>query len=198
LSLKNDIEMVKEELNAEEQFFEKAVVTERFFKKYKKIIVGGVVVIALGVAVSVGLELKKQHTLEASNDLLLQLEKNPKDTKLYEQLHAINPSLAALWEYSQATVNGDIKALEKLKDVKEPILNDLISYEVAQDMQSVEKLDAYALRQNAIYRDLALIQSAVILIHEKKLDLAHEKLASISQTSPLYKVASMLRHYGIK
>jgi len=35
LSLKQDIEMVKEELNSEEKFFEKAVLTERFVKKYK-------------------------------------------------------------------------------------------------------------------------------------------------------------------
>ena len=35
LSLKTDIEMVKDELTSEEKFFEKAVVTEKFIKKYK-------------------------------------------------------------------------------------------------------------------------------------------------------------------
>ena len=37
VSLKENIEMVKNELNSEEQFFEKAVQTERFVKKYKKV-----------------------------------------------------------------------------------------------------------------------------------------------------------------
>jgi len=47
LSLKENIGMVKEELTAEEQFFEKAVVTERFVKKYKNVMIGSLVVIVL-------------------------------------------------------------------------------------------------------------------------------------------------------
>ena len=35
MSLKEELEMVKEELSSEEKFFEKAVITEKFVKKYK-------------------------------------------------------------------------------------------------------------------------------------------------------------------
>jgi len=45
LSLKNNIEMVKEELNSEEKFFEKAVITEKFVKKYKNLLIGSVIAI---------------------------------------------------------------------------------------------------------------------------------------------------------
>jgi hypothetical protein len=38
LSLKENINMVREELNSEEKFFEKAVITEKFVKKYKNLL----------------------------------------------------------------------------------------------------------------------------------------------------------------
>ena len=47
MSLKDNIEMVKEELNSEEKFFERSVITERFVKKYKNAIIASVVVIVL-------------------------------------------------------------------------------------------------------------------------------------------------------
>ena len=47
LSLQQELQMVKEELTSEEKFFEKAVVTEKFVKKYRKPLIGVVVAIVL-------------------------------------------------------------------------------------------------------------------------------------------------------
>jgi len=62
----------------------------------------------------------------------------------------------------------------------------------------VSKLEEYASKQDAVYRDLAYIQSAVILMNDKKIDEAHEKLSMIGIDSPLAQVAKSLMHYGVK
>ena len=56
LSLKENIDMVKQELNSEEKFFEKAVITEKFVKKYKNMMIASVVAIVVLVAANIGYE----------------------------------------------------------------------------------------------------------------------------------------------
>ena len=51
MAIKDDIDSIKEELNTQEQFLENIIKSERFFKKYKKIIIGAVV---LGIVGSAG------------------------------------------------------------------------------------------------------------------------------------------------
>ena len=198
MSLKNDIEMVKEELNSEEKFFEKAVVTEKFVKKYKNVMIGALAFVVVAVSVNIGLEINQKNTISQANEVLVKLEKSPSNTTLVSELKSLSPSLADVWVYSQAMAHNDTKMLESLKGTNALIIDDLVSYELAQNSKSVEALDAYASKQGAIYRDLALVQSAVLLLNDKKIDLAHDKLSTITQESSLYKVATALRHYGIK
>ena len=50
MAIKDDIDSIKEELNTQEQFLENIIKSERFFKKYKKIIIGAVVLGIVGAA----------------------------------------------------------------------------------------------------------------------------------------------------
>jgi len=163
LSLKTDLEMVKDELTSEEKFFEKAVVTEKLVKKYKKVIIGGVITTAISA-----------------------------------KLKGSSPVLHDVWIYSQAVANKDTAKLETLKNSKALLIGDLASYEIAQSTQDLTKLAAYAKQPNALYADLARIESAIILIKEKKLKESHELLSMIDGNSPLAKVAQTLMHYGVK
>jgi len=198
LSLKDDLGMIKEELTAEEKFFEKAVVTEKFVKKYKNLMIGSVVVIALLVAGNIIYDINKQSTLKAANETLASLKANPTDKATLAKLESLSSSLHDAWLYSQAVVNADVKELEKLQNSKTILLGDLATYEVAQRLQDKEKLESYAQTQNAIYRDLAQIQLALILMNENKITEAHSKLSMISIDSPLASVAKALMHYGVK
>jgi hypothetical protein len=65
LSIKDGITLVKEELTSEEKLFEKSVITERFIKKYKKIMIGGVVVFIMLVGANFTYELNKESTVLA-------------------------------------------------------------------------------------------------------------------------------------
>jgi len=198
LSLKTDIEMVRNELTSEEKFFEKAVVTEKFLKKYKNLIVAGVIATALFIAGNVAYTINKQNTIDAANAVLTELQINPDNKATFARLESLSPPLSNIWLYSQALVNKDTVTLEKLKNSKALLIADLASYEAAQNTKDVQKLETYANKQDAIYVDLARVQNAVILMNEKKIDEAHVILSMININSSLSEVAKALMHYGVK
>ena len=198
MSLKDNIGMVREELTSEEKFFEKAVVTEKFVKKYKNVLIGSVVAITLFVAGNIIYNINKQNTLEAANSALLKLESNPSDQATLATLNSLSPALHDVWVYSQALTHNNMKDLEKLKNSKALLIADLSTYETAQNSQNIKKLENYSEKQNAIYRDLAQVQMAIILMKSGKVDEAHSKLSMISVNSPLAQISHALMHYGVK
>lgn len=198
MSLKNDIEMVKDELNSEEKFFEKAVVTERFVKKYKNLIIGALVMAVLLVSANIIYNISEKNRISNANSVLAELMKSPKSEKAAQKLKTLSPQLYDLWSYSQAIASKDSKVLEALKISPDLVVSDLASYELAQNQKSIEALNAYATQEDAIYRDLAQVQSAVLLLRSGKTSEAREKLLTINENSSLYKLAKALLHYGVK
>ena len=190
--------MVKEELTSEEKFFEKAVVTEKFVKKYKNVMIGSVVAIVLFVAGNIAYTVNKQNTMDSANIALSELQANPNNPATLARLDSLSPSLHDVWSYSQALANKDLTTLEKLQNSKANLVGDLASYELAQNSNDLAKLNSYVDRKDAIYGDLARIESAVLLMNEKKIDEAHKKLSMINVDSPLAQVANALMHYGVK
>ena len=195
LSLKDNIEMVKEELNSEEKFFEKAVITEKFVKKYKNTIIGTFIAVVLVVGANMAYEANKQSKIDGANKALSELSKDPKNSSAISQLKALSPNLYDVWTLSQAIASKDMTSMKELKNSKAIMVSDLASYELAQD---TDTLSSYASKQGAVYRDLALVQSAIILMDKNKIDKAHQELSKIGVNSPLSRVASALLHYGVK
>jgi len=187
--------MVKEELNSEEKFFEKAVVTERFVKKYKNLMIASVVAVIVLVGGNMAYESNENAKIVAANNLLNQLQKDPSNSVKASELNSLSPALFDVWMFSQATVNNDTDRMKKLQNSKALIVSDLAKYELAKDVNS---LDEYSSSQSAIFRDLALVQSAILLLNENKIDEAHNQLVKVSKESSLSKIASALLHYGIK
>ena len=198
MSLKENIEMVKDELNSEEKFFEKAVMTERFVKKYKKPLIGLVAAIILVVAADLGYEASEHHRIESANATLAELQKNPADKVALARLESLSPALHDVWMYSQAIAQKNADALEKLKNSKALLVNDMSAYEAAEYKEDLAALQDYSQQQKAIYKDLAAVMSAVLLMNEGKIDEAHDALDMIGVDSPLAQVASALMHYGVK
>ena len=198
MSLKENLDMVKDELNSEEKFFEKAVVTERFVKKYKKPLIGAVVAVVLVVVANLGYEASEQNRIESANETLAILQKNPADTVALTKLESLSPALHDVWLYSQAITNQSVAELEKLKTTKALIINDTSVYETAELKADTKQLDTYSEKQQAIYKDLAVVMSAVLLMDAGKIDDAHQKLAMIGEQSSLGPVVKALMHYGVK
>ncbi|MFA6136717.1 MAG: hypothetical protein WC667_01390 [Sulfurimonas sp.] len=198
MSFRNDMDMVKEELNSEEKFFEKAVITERFVKKYRNAIIGSFAAVVVVAAANIAYDVNKQNKIDSANQAFIELSKDANNSDALAKLKSLSPNLHDVWLYSKAVADKDLAALEKLKDSKAMVVGDLASYEIAQNTKDAAKLDAYALEQNAVYKDLAQVQSAVLLINEGKIEAAHQKLSLIGEQSPLNNVAKALLHYGVK
>jgi len=190
--------MVKDELNSEEKFFEKAVMTERFVKKYKKPLIGVVATIVLIVIANFAYVASEQNRIESANETLTKLQKNPKDEVALARLESLSPELHDVWVYSQAIAQKNAADLEKLKNSKALLVGDAASYEAAEYKEDLAALESYSERQKAIYKDLAAVMSAVLLMNEGKIDDAHDKLEMIGANSPLAQMASALMHYGVK
>ncbi len=198
MSLKENLEMVKDELNSEEKFFEKAVITERFVKKYKKPLIGVVVAIVLVVVGNLVYTASEQSRIESANQTLAKLQQNPKDKLALARLESLSPVLHDVWVYSQAIAQTNVADLEKLKNSKALIVKDASTYEAAEYKEDLASLESYSEEQKAIYKDLAAVMSAVILMDKGKIDAAHDRLQMISVDSPLAQMASALMHYGVK
>ena len=190
--------MVKEELNSEEKFFEKAVITEKFVKKYKKHMIGVFVVIVLVVGANITYDLKEKSRISSANEMLLNLKSDPKDATSLANLKVLSPKLHDAWLLSYAIATKDTKLLDTIKNSKATLVSDIASYELAQYQNSLKDLELYTLKEGSIYKDLALVQSAVILLNEGKIKQAHEKLAYVSASSSLNKIVTALMHYGVK
>jgi len=190
--------MVKEELNSEEKFFERSVITERFVKKYKNAIIGSVVVVVLLIAGNIANDIHKQGQIDDINKAFTLLNNDTKNFEAIATIKQINPDLYDAWIYSQAIAQKDLLSMKELENSKALLIDDLATYELAQDSQDESSLNSYSLKQDSIYKDLALVQSAIIYMNNSDIQKAHEKLKQIAPQSSLSKIAAALLHYGVK
>lgn len=198
MSLKENMEAIKEELSSEEKFFESAVKTERFIKKYRKPLIFGTSALIIVTIVTIGYQMFMESKRDKANDALNVLLMNPSDETAKKQLLENNADLYDVWILSQAVAKGDPKMLEQLHGSKAFAVADIAAYELAAIEQDPKKLESYTKMQGALYKDLAVIESALMMIRDGKLSEAHQKLQTIQENSPLYQVAQMVQHYGVK
>ncbi|MEA1920183.1 MAG: hypothetical protein U9N52_10110 [Campylobacterota bacterium] len=198
MSLKENVEMVKEELNSEEKFFENAVKTERFVKKYKTLLISGVVVFVLGIGANIAYDAKVANDIEGANSALRTLQTDSSNEAAKAELKALNPELFDAWQLSEALKTNDAEVLASLRSSKAIAVGDIASYQNAVIGSDIKALEDYSMKPQAIYKDLALFELAVLLIRENRIDEAHAKLEAISKESPIYRYSQPLMHYGVK
>lgn len=198
VSLKENIEMVKNELNSEEQFFEKAVQTERFVKKYKKPLIGLITAAVLAIGTGTAYDIYAENKIDQSNAAFNVLMADPDDQTAQEQLKALNPKLYDVWALSKAMKSKDQEALRTLQNSKALAVADLAEYELSAIEEDAEGLENYAQKSGALLKDLALIEAAVLLMEKGDVESAKEKLSMIDINSPVYESAQSLAHYGVK
>lgn len=198
MSIQENIQTLKDELSSEEKFFESAIRTERFVKKYQKPLMASVVSLLLVVGAAIAYQAYDQAKIENSNAALNTLLMNPQDKSALESLKKENSSLYELFALSKAIKESDVKGLQALKNAKSPEIADIATYETAAMMNDQKSLEAYTKKQGGMYQDMALIETAVILIRGGDAVSAHNNLALIKEDSAVYPIAQILGHYGVK
>ncbi len=189
MSLKENINSIKEEIGAEEQFLESVIKGERFYKKYKKQILVSAVFVVLFSVGYVGYNFIKQRNLKASNEAYEKLLKTPSDKEALNILKDKNPKLYDVFLFQEAVKKNSIQELESLsKNDSDELLSDLSKYQLGQLKNS-------KVVQSKLLNGFSLLEEGFDLLKEGKITEAKLKFAQIDSNSPLSKIVKNLEHY---
>jgi len=189
MSLKENVDYVKDELNSEEKFLESFVRVERFYKKYKVIIILALIVIA---GIVIGLYATKK--IQASNKLdaniaFNQLMENPNNDEAKNTLKEKSQQLYELALYAQS-LNKDQISETELKYFKE-----LVAYQKALEAQSIKELNDVSMEKDFLLKEFAIFNKALIQTQEGKYEDAKATLKLIPSTSQVNDLATALKHH---
>ncbi|MFK2822926.1 hypothetical protein [Arcobacter sp. YIC-80] len=185
MSMKENVDFVKGELNSEEKFLESFVKVERVFKKYKFPIIAVVVLlIALTVGLSVKSYMDEQNLIKA-NKAFETLLQNPKDEKALSTLKETNNKLYQVASY----INGEKENIE-VKYLKE-----LVAYNKALEENSIEKLNTLSMQNDFLLKEFAIFNKALLLANNGKYEEAKTALKLIPNDSKAFELANLLKHY---
>ncbi|MGJ0358293.1 hypothetical protein [Aliarcobacter cryaerophilus] len=188
MSIKDDVNYIKNELSSEEKFLESFVKTERFFKKYKKLIFGLIILAIVGsVVFLVKTKLDEKNLYEANIALSNFLENGNQNS--LNQLKEKNRDLYEIALYL------DAKNEFKNADINLKYLKELLDFEVALLNSNQSDLDAVSKKADFLLKDYAIFNQALILVNNQKYAEAREILGKISQDSRAFELATLLKHY---
>ncbi len=181
---------IKKELSGDEKVLESVFKLETLYKKYKFIIWAIVVVVILSFIGKVVMQTMHESKLAEANDAFLILQQKPDDTKALTILEKNNPELFELFSYSQASKEQDISALQVLAESKNSVISDASRY--AQSILDNKPIDS------KLYKEMVLFQQAYLAIKTGDTKLANSKLSLIDERSPLFTLATLLKHSTLK
>ena len=188
MSIKDDVNYIKNELSSEEKFLESFVKTERFFKKYKKLIFGLIILAIVGsVVFLVKTKLDEKNLYEANIALSNFLENGNQNS--LNQLKEKNRDLYEIALYL------DAKNEFKNADINLKYLKELLDFEVALLNSNQSELDLVSKKADFLLKDYAIFNQALILVNNQKYAEAREILGKISQDSRAFELATLLKHY---
>ena len=189
MSLKENVNYVKDELNTEEKFLESFVKVERFYKKYKLIIIVAFIIIIGG---AIGLYTMKSiqdaNKIEANIAFSKVLE-NPKDTDAMNILKEKSTQLYQIAEYIQASKEG------KTSDTQVKYLKELSTYQKALEEKDITKLNTVSMQNDFLLKEFAIFNKALILTNEGKYEDAKLALKLIPSDSKVNDLVNTLKHF---
>ena len=189
MSMKENVDFVKDELNSEEKFLEGFVKVERFYKKFKALIIGLVAIVVIAViAISVK-NYNDEKNMIASNIAFDKVITNPKDKDALNTLKESNKKLYEVALYLQAKKSGEYP------DTNIPYLKELSEYEKALTNKDVAKLGDLSMRNDFLLKEFAIFNKALFLANEGKYKEAKIALNLIQGSSKAYELSKLLQHY---
>lgn len=188
MSIKDDVNYIKNEISNEEKFLESFVKTERFFKKYKKIIlvVGSLLLVSL-VAYFVKSSIDEKRLYEANVSLNEYLQ-----TGNLEVLNRLKEQNSTLYEIALYT-----KAKKDLQDenISLQYLKDILDFQIVTSNSDSQKLQNLMQKGDFLLKDYAIFNRAFILVNDGKYQEARDLLEQISKDSKAFELATLLKHY---
>ncbi len=194
MSLKEDIDGVKQEIDNEEKFLTAFVKVEKFIKKYKIVLISAVAAIVVGGIGYQAYGYYERHRIAQANEAYLKLMKNPADAEALALLKSKSAPLYEAYMLQMALGKGDKATLEAVSGSKNRVLADIAVYEAALASGNTEKLAAYAANKESFYKDIALFVLANKQIQKNEYKKARETLSKIPADSAIKEYANYLYH----
>ena len=188
MSVKENVNYVKDELSSEEKFLENFVKGERFFRKYKTLIFA---IVVLAIIVPIGYVIKKDldesNKLEANAAFNKFLESN--DEKALATLKDKNEKLYEIALFLQARKDN------KTVEINTPVLKELAKFQIAMESKNTKELENLSMQNDFLLKEFAIFNKALLLTNEGKFEEARTALKQIPQTSKATELANLLNHY---
>ncbi len=189
MSLKDNVNYIKEELNTEEKFLESFVKVERFYKKNRLIIIIALIIIIGGaIAYFTTKSIQTQNKLEA-NIAFNKVIENPKDAQALATLKEKNEQLFQVAQYIQASKEN------KLANIQVKYLKELSLYQAALEKNDINKLSTISMQNDFLLKEFAIFNKALILTQEGKFEDAKATLKLIPSNSQVFELVKALNHY---
>ncbi len=189
MSMKENVDYIKQELSTEEKFFESTVKLERFWKKFKYLIIAVVVII---VAAVVGINYKSSVDAQnkiAANEALNLFIKDFKNEKVLNDLQALDKNLYEVALYLKASKEN------KVATVNVPYLKELMLYNDALSKKDEVVLNDLTMNNNFLLKEFAFFNKALLLTKDGKYEEAKSVLKLIPESSQANQLAQLLLHH---
>lgn len=189
MSIKENVDYVKEELSSQEKFLENFVKGERFYKKYRTLIFAFIAIIVIG---TIGIIIKKNvdesNKLEA-NIAFSKVIQNSNDTQALEVLKNKSEKLYEVALFLQA------KKENKPVEINIPLLKELSKYQIALANKDIDGLNNLSMQSDFLLKEFAIFNKALLLSDEGKYEDAKAALKLIPESSKAFELANLLNHY---
>lgn len=189
MSLKENVDFVKKELDSEEKFLESFVKVERFYKKNKKILLLAVTVLIIGIA---GYSLKNYIDAQnkaQSNIAFTQFLNDNNNEAALATLKDTNTRLYNVALYIKA------KNENTTPEINDKYLGTLLSYKKAIEDKNIEQLNTLAMQKDFLLKEFALFNKALLLTQNGEYEQARQTLQMIQKDSQVKDLVALLNHY---
>lgn len=189
MSLKDNVNYVKNGISSEEKFLETTVKAERFFKKYKTLVIVAVILVVVAFIALGTSNYLKQENKKVVNIAFNTLLKSPNDKEALSVLNDKSTQLYKIALYLQAkNVNKDLSI--DLKFFKE-----LSAYKEAIKTKNVSALNDVSMQNNFLLKEFAIFNKALIQAQNGKYKEAKTTLTLIPKSSNVNDLVKVLNHY---
>lgn len=187
MSLKENVSYIKDEISTEEQFFENFFKIEKFYRKYKKIILVTSLLVVTGVIGFTILKYTNEKNIIAANDAYSKVMLDNEDKASLDELKSINEKLynIALFQITKdKTIATDAQFVE-----------DIAAYNSAVAKSDLVTLDGMIMKQDFLLKDFAVLSKTLILIDKKEYKKAKETISRIDEKSRILPFSNMIKHF---
>ncbi len=189
MSLKENVDFLKNEISTEEKFFEGFFKLEKFWKKYKIAVISSVTIVVVVVAsINIKSYLQMQNKIKA-NKVFNSLLENPKNIQASKELEKLNPTLLTIAKHLTNQKNKE----DKVIDVQ--FLKEIVEYNIAINKNDTKAIDKTILKSSFLLKEYAIFQKALVQTLNENYSEAKKTLELVPQNSGVTKVSNKLKHY---